>query len=107
MGATPTDALLLTLAIWGAIVDSRYRRRGGTKPSKRDSILFLVATAILAVPLFIALGLLGANALAFGFGLFEAAILLFALWELGRWRVRRQHPLSPVASYPEQDNVKS
>ena len=97
MGATLTDALLLILATWGAIVDSRYKRRGGKKPSKRDGIFFLTAALLLAVLLSGTFVLLGANARAFGFASFEAAILLFALWELGRWRVRRNNPLSASA----------
>jgi hypothetical protein len=97
MGATPTDALLLILAMWGAIIDSRYKRRGGKKPSKRDRIFFLAAALLLALPLSVAFVLLRANALAFGFVSIESAILLFALWELGRWRVRRNNPLSVSA----------
>ena len=94
MGATPTDALLLILATWGAIIDSRYKRRGGEKPNKRDRIFFLAAALFLAVPLSVTFVLLRTNALALAFVFIEAAILLFAVWELGRWRVRRNNPLS-------------
>ena len=97
MGATPTDALLLILATWGAIIDSRYKRGGGKKPSKRDRTFFLAAALLLAVPLSVTFMLLRANALVFGFVFIEVAILLFALWELGRWRVRRKNPLSVSA----------
>ena len=99
MGATPTDALLLILATWGAIVDSRYKHRGGKKPGKWDWIFFFAAALLLAVPLSVAFVLLRADAPAFGFVFMfiEAAILLFALWELGRWRVRRNNPLSVSA----------
>lgn len=102
MSATPTDVLLLILAIWGAIVDSRYRHGGGKKPSKWDAIFFLTAALLMAVPLFIAFELLGPNAPALGFAFFEASILLFALWEVGRWRVRRRNPLSLVVTGPQQ-----
>jgi hypothetical protein len=97
MGATPTDALLLILATWGAIIDSRYKRRGGKKPGKRDMIFFWAAALLLAVPLSVTFVLLRPNALASGFVCIEAATLLFALWELGRWRVRRNNPLSVSA----------
>ena len=105
MGATPVDipvdVLLLILATWGAIADSRYRSKEGRKPSKRDRFLFVIA-AILLLATLAALGLL-ANRLAFesgffGLACFDAAVLLFALWELGRWRVRRNNPLSTVVS---------
>lgn len=94
MGATPTDALLLILATWGAIIDSRYKRRGGEKPSKRDRIFFLAAALFLVVPLSVTFVLLRTDALALAFVFIEAAILLFAVWELGRWRVRRSNPPS-------------
>jgi hypothetical protein len=93
MGAIPTDAVLLMLAVWGAIVDSRYRRKGGRKPGKRHKLLFLAASVLLFVPLLIVFGFLH-NVLALAFAVLEAGIFLFALWELGRWRVRRNNPPS-------------
>jgi hypothetical protein len=93
MGAAPTDAVLLVLAVWGAMADSRYKRNGGKKPTKQHKVLFLVTSALLVVPLLIAFGFVR-NLLALGFVTLEAGILLFALWELGRWRVRRNNPAS-------------
>jgi hypothetical protein len=84
---------LLILATWGAIIDSRYKHRGGKKPSKWDWLFFFAAALLLPVPLSVTFVLLRADAPAFGFVFIEAATLLFALWELGRWRVRRNNPL--------------
>jgi hypothetical protein len=42
------------------------------------------------------LGLRGATAEAIGSFSGFLTILLFALWELGRWRVRRAHPVKRV-----------
>ena len=93
MGGFATDAVLLILAVWGAIVDSRYKRQGGKKPEKRHKILLLTATLLLVVPLLIVFGPLG-NPLALVLLFLEATILFFAVWELGCWRVRRNNPPS-------------
>jgi hypothetical protein len=42
------------------------------------------------------LGLRGATAEAIGSFSGFLTILLFTLWELGRWRVRRAHPVKRV-----------
>jgi hypothetical protein len=38
--ASPLPLAILALSVVGAIQDFRYRRKGGTPPSKRDRILF-------------------------------------------------------------------
>jgi hypothetical protein len=88
--------VLLILAIWGAVADRRYKRKGGKKSSNRDKVMFLIAL-VLIVALFVVLGLIGGSSADIGGMIGQAspviAILLFALWELGRWRVRRNNPL--------------
>jgi hypothetical protein len=94
VGAIPADAVLLALATWGAIADSRYQLSGGRTPTKRERMLFLAATLLLMVPLFATLVLLKAiYPLLLAFIFLEAGIVLFAVWELGRWRVRRKNPV--------------
>ncbi len=98
--STPTSAPLplpfiaLVLAILGAISDWRYRRNGGKRSSKKDTLLFLTALG-LVVAFFIVLGLIGVGDVAgmIGAASVDFAIVLFATWELGRWRVRRKNPL--------------
>jgi drug/metabolite transporter (DMT)-like permease len=84
--------LALVLSILGAIGDWRYRRDGGKQPGKREKILFLCAV-MLVVALFAILAVLGANAEMIRYLVPPIAIILFATWELGRWRVRRSNPL--------------
>ncbi len=90
---SPVPGLLLILSIIGAIIDWRYLRRGGTRPSKRDKIMFFSAAAAVVL-LLVVLGMLESNPEALGGAMVDIAVLLFALWELGRWRMRRKYPLA-------------
>jgi len=83
---------VLVLSILGAIGDWRYRRDGGKQPGKKEKILFLSAI-LLVVALFAVLATLGASAEMIRYLVPPIAIILFAAWELGRWRVRRTNPL--------------
>jgi hypothetical protein len=96
----------LILAIWGAIVDWRYKRKGGKKPSKKDRLLFLTALALVAA-FFGAIAVSGIEDVAGALGAASAdfSIVLFATWELGRWRVRRKYPLSTKESVPAQPHA--
>lgn len=90
--ASPLNGIFLLWGLWGAIVDWRYKRRGGLKPTTRDRLLFVVGVGI-CFAILVWLGLSGARAESLGSlaGFFTIAV--FALWELGRWRIRRGHPL--------------
>lgn len=89
---SPFNGIFLLWALWGAIVDWRYKRRGGVKPTTRDRLLFVVGVGI-CLAILVSLGLGGARAESLGSlaGFFTIAV--FALWELGRWRVRRVQSL--------------
>jgi hypothetical protein len=89
---SPVPGLLLILSIIGAIIDWRYLRRGGTRPSKRDKITFFSAAGAVVL-LLVVLGMLGSDPEALGGAMVNIAVLLFALWEVGRWRMRRKYPL--------------
>lgn len=106
--AAPTPSLLpavaLILAICGAVVDWRYKRKGGKKPSKKDRLLFLVAFALVGV-FFSVLALIGNSGGADVAGLIgmfsvDFTLVLFATWELGRWRVRTKNPISQLPKTP-------
>ncbi len=94
---SPVPVLLLILAAWGAIADSRYKRKGGKRPTKREKVLLLscIAVVITLLVVFAVRGATEAEATAHSIGYVttQIAILLFALWEMGRWRVRRANPL--------------
>jgi uncharacterized BrkB/YihY/UPF0761 family membrane protein len=91
---SPVPVGALILAICGAVVDWRYKRKGGRKPSKKDRLLFLTAFG-LVVAFFVALALLRVGDVAgmIGVTTVDFGIVLFATWELSRWRVRRKNPL--------------
>jgi hypothetical protein len=94
---SPIPGVAFILAVCGSIVDWRYKRNGGKKPSKRDRLLFLAAFAILAVLLItfwvLGGGSRGAAPEIIGYTGVPFIVLLFGTWELGRWRVRRKNPL--------------
>jgi len=84
----PTLLLLLLLAIVGAILDSEYKRRGGTKPTATHKRYFAVAAG-LCLTVTVLAALYSPVAAADMTILF--LVTLFALWEVGRWRVRRKY----------------
>jgi hypothetical protein len=98
MNAAPLVVLILSM--WGAIVDSRYKRDGGKKPTRRAKILFLAA--LLVVALFVTLMLAALLKPGSDENLVHAVaaltttvlILLFGAWELGRWRARIKNPVA-------------
>lgn len=99
---SPIPGLILILAIIGAVIDWRYRRRGGQKSTKRAVALFFAATS-LVVTFLVGLAFFGESAEVIGEVTVPLAIVLFATWELGRWRTRRKHPLGqpqqPVSQF--------
>ena len=98
---SPVPGVALILAIWGAVVDWRYKRKGGKKSSKKDRLLFLVALGVVVV-FFVVLVLVGVGDVAglIGETIPPIAIVLFAIWELGRWRVRSKNPLPQSPQTP-------
>ncbi len=103
---SPIPGLLLVLAVWGAIADWRYKRKGGKRPTKREKLLFLSCIAIVVV-LLVVLAMLGAPADSIGYVTPYIAILLFGVWEWWRWRVRLANPLSKTPANPTAGVVPS
>lgn len=94
--ASPLPLAIFVLSIIGAVEDFRYRRKGGTPPSKRDRILF--GSVVLVIVLAYVVGLsLGYSPAIFGMITVPLAVWLFGAWELGRWRMRRKYPLGTAA----------
>jgi len=88
--ASPVPGLLLIAAIVGAVIDYRYKKAGGLKASSTDKTLFL-AVVLVVLGLIIWLG--SYNPDFAGELAVYLAVVLFFCWELGRWRMRRKHPL--------------
>jgi drug/metabolite transporter (DMT)-like permease len=86
--------LFFGLAILGVFTDWNYRKQGGIRPTRRERICFGVAVG-LCVATLVTLGIMGGS----GAGLAHATelftVILFSTWELGRFRIRRKHPLVP------------
>ena len=83
--------LLLGLAIIGWLVDRKYKRRGGVQPMPKHWMFLKIAIS-LSVGLTIILGVKGSSVetiAAFGA---SSIVVVFALWELGRWIIRRHNP---------------
>ena len=84
--------LILFVAIVAAIIDWRYKRRGGKRPTTRDRMLFTVAILVCAAFVaFFAFHGLGASTLGSVSGFLF--VILFGLWEFARWMVRRKYPV--------------
>jgi hypothetical protein len=78
-----------------AIVDHRYRKSGGVRPTKRHKIYVGVA-GLLCIGLLVVLGFMGADPEWIGRRAADLGVLLLAVWELWRWNIRRDHPLSQM-----------
>ena len=93
------SGIFIIWAIWGAIVDSGYKRRGGVRPTRNDKIGLLSAIGLSVVTM-VALGLYGASGEALGHLTALFLALIFPLWEFARWRIRRKNPIvkNPVAA---------
>jgi hypothetical protein len=98
---SPVPGVVLILAVWGAVVDWRYKRKGGKKSSKKDGLLFLAALGVVVV-FFAVWAVIGVGDVAGTIGETSPfiAIVLFATWELGRWRARRKNPISQGRKTP-------
>ncbi len=88
--------LLLLAAIVGAFFDWRYVRAGGVRPTGKQKLYLGITVAICAL-LLIALALLGGSAEGLGQASALLTVLIFALWEFGRFRVRRGNPTKRVS----------
>jgi hypothetical protein len=93
--SNPTSGSLMILAAWGAVIDWRYKRRGGVKPTKKARLYLLVGVLVCGVFIGV-LGIRGARAETIGYLTSSLGTLLFALWELSRLLVRRKHPVQPT-----------
>jgi hypothetical protein len=95
-----TDAqmgIVLIVAFNAAIIDWRYQRQGGKKPTAKDRWLFCAVSGVSLLCLVILdlMGLMSAEII--GKTVPTIFVMLFALWELGRWRVRRKNPIVKTA----------
>jgi drug/metabolite transporter (DMT)-like permease len=84
--------IVFIVSLVAAIIDWRYKRRGGKKPTAKDRWMFFAACGICLMCL-LALGLMGASAEGLGGATPFLLVMLFAVWEFGRWRVRRKNPV--------------
>ena len=91
---SPIPGLLLILAAAAAIADRRYIRAGGVRSSRRDKIYFSIAVG-LCLAVLVLLAVQGASSGDLGTAAGFLTPVLFALWELGRFRTRRANPISP------------
>jgi len=95
--AFPMGAILLLMALCGAIADWRYLRRGGM-PATRKQKQWIGIAVLLCIALLVILGLMETNAEGLGAVAGKLSVLLFAVWELSRWRVRRANPIRDMHS---------
>jgi hypothetical protein len=91
--------IFLLWALWGAIANWRYVKRGGVKATRGEKLGGLAAVGLgLAVIGF--LGAQGASAESVGSMTATVGSLIFSLWEFSRWRARRKSPL-PIPNFQE------
>src|SRR5262245_49585412 len=82
--------LILAFAVWGGICDLRYKKAGGLRPTVKDRMVFGIA-ALLCIGFLTVLE--GIDSEATGDVNLLFVVILWGLWELGRWRVRRANPI--------------
>jgi hypothetical protein len=85
--------LIMIWAIWGAAMDWRYIRQGGVKPSRNDKLYVMFAIGLCAALMIFAGFYLNASAEAEAHVAELFLVLIFGLWEFGRWRTRLKNPL--------------
>lgn len=81
--------LVLGSSVWGAIVDRRYMKRGGTRPSRNELVGLVAVGLFLAVLLYLDYRFTAKGAFEARVALFSG-IFLFGTWELERWKIRRK-----------------
>jgi hypothetical protein len=98
------SGIFLLWAIWGAIVNTRYVRRGGVRATRSDKMGLLIAAG-LGLAAIVFLGARGASAYSLGSTIGTIGTLIFSLWEFARWRARRKNPL-PIPNFQEPQPQK-
>jgi hypothetical protein len=99
MPSTSTiTGFIVIVSVVGAVVDYRYKRKGGTKSSRMDKSAFWSVGGGIAL-LFVVLDVVGVKPGKLGGWSVDIAVLLFAGWEVRRWMTRQDHPL-PTESSP-------
>jgi len=89
--SSTTNSLILLASIAGAIFDWWYMRKGGRKPVRND-YLGLLVVVLLVVALLVFYGYRGADAGKMGAMTANLLVLVFGVWELSRWIIRRKYP---------------
>jgi len=83
--------LIFFLAIGGAVVDWRYKRRGGKRPTKVAKTFLLLAVLACATGLSV-IATQGADPAALGRSSVDVMTMILGVWELVRWRIRQKNP---------------
>lgn len=91
--------VVFIVSMVAAIIDWRYKRQGGKKPTARDRWLFCAACGVCLICLVI-LGWMGASAEVLGAATPGMLVLLLAVWEVDRWRIRRKNPIVKATPKP-------
>ena len=86
--------ICVIVGLIGAVLDWRYLKRGGLKPTRKQKLIAWATLAFCCVAL-ILIGIFGSGYFV-GYVSVYFFITLFLLWEFQRWRVRRRHPARPA-----------
>ncbi len=82
--------IVYALLIWAAWKDSAYKRAGGVRPDRFEKILLAstIGGSVLVIFL-MALRSPGAAGTLSG----VLFVVIFGVWEIFRWRIRKKHPV--------------
>jgi O-antigen/teichoic acid export membrane protein len=87
---------LLPIVFWvsvvGAVIDWRYVRRGGQRPTRADWRRLAVSVLLAAIVIGVLL-VMGGDAGVAGSVTSLLTVLIFWLWEFRRWLTRWQNPI--------------
>jgi hypothetical protein len=95
--SNPLTAIILILAILGAIADRHYKKMGGDKPDKSEKRGLAIAVVLsVALLIMFAIKVRPDNlSRALGEWMGQLACWVFAGWEVWRWQIRRDNPIFP------------
>ena len=102
--SSPVPGLLLIASIVGAVLDYKYKKAGGRRPSSRDRILFLIVILVVGGLVYWAASY---NSEIAGMIVVPIVVWLLFAWEVGRWRMRRKYPLPKPGPPPMPEQPQS
>lgn len=96
----PILGFVLLASVVGFIIDWRYKRKGGKRPTKTDYIILAIIVVVVFGGIAV-LNHLNYNAEILVDATIPLVIWIFGMWEFSRWRTRNKNPIPPAQEQPK------